>query len=84
MSDLKYPLSVSGGQLVLQKYAGAEAVMSVLSTVRGERVYRPEYGTPASLFDPDSKVPSELGMENIQTRLEYMAGRLDVTVIEVV
>lgn len=58
MARLKYPLTVVGGRLAFSSQDRAEKNLSVLSTIRGERVYRPNYGSPINLFDDINNIPS--------------------------
>jgi phage baseplate assembly protein W len=84
MADLKFPLTVVNKNLALAKHPSAEKVLSVLSTAKGERVYRPEYGTPVALFDPSTQVQFELSVENVQYLLQLYADRIEATVFEII
>lgn len=47
---LKYPLAVVNGKLAYTEDLVGESNLSLLCTIRGERVYRPTYGSPVELF----------------------------------
>lgn len=58
MVRLKYPITVTGGRLAFSSSDRAEKNLSVLSTIRGERVYWSNYGSPISIFDKVTDIPS--------------------------
>jgi len=86
MADLRYPLSIDNNKnLQLARHPLAEKAYSVIATVRGERVYRPEYGCPFTVFDPNTKLPSELSAEGLQFVLtELSDSMVQATIFEVV
>lgn len=81
MTQLRYPVTISNGELALTQNQNVEAVLSVLQTVKGERVYRPDYGTPSPLFSAtNNRVLTDLGVDGVDESITMLYGGLIVDV----
>lgn len=79
--SLRYPITINNGDLATANNSNVEAVLSVLQTVKGERVYRPTYGTPSPLFSAtNNQVLTELEVEGVDETVSMLYAGLIVDV----